>query len=270
MVLDKLPAMGEAAFKQHLSWLARNTRVHKQRVRVDALRLQAKIDAEAQENTARWASFDAVAPGQPPDRFIRLHLPSGPRQQSNLAQRRRQRYRDHLNRLIAEAVSDQVVPAQSPDPTRGQPEADASARLAGQLCALCGGGCCTLGSDTAYLTPSTIRRFMALMPHLRPRDVLAAYLDRLSPKTQTRSCINHTASGCSLPREMRSDTCNNYLCGSQAAVQSRQQVGPPLQGAVVIQRRQDHWNRDALDCPNDIIGGATLTESGITPWPEGS
>lgn len=270
MVIDQAASMGEPAFKQHLQWRARNILAQKARTRAEALRLQAKIQAEAQENDRWWATLERLAPGQhPPDRFMRLTLPAGPRQQSNLAMRRQRRYRDHVTRLIAQAMASRAPP---PDFSEHLEAATASShapaeRLAGQVCALCQGGCCTKGGDSAYLTPDTIRRFMALHPELRPRDVLRAYLARLAPKTQRGSCINHTEHGCALPREMRSDTCNHYLCATQHELRSRLEDAPPLHGVIAIQRQQDHWHRDALDLPNAIVGQATVTESGITPWP---
>jgi len=270
MVIEQAASMSEAAFKQHLQWRARNIRAQKAQARADALRLQAKIEDEARENDLWWATLERLTPGHAPDRFMRLTLPIGPRQQSNLALRRQRRYRDHVNRLIAQAMVSKAPPPDLSEhlgASASIPEPTPAERLTGHVCALCQGGCCSKGGDTAYLSPDTIRRFMALHPQLRPRDVLAAYLDRLSPRTQQGSCINHTSQGCSLPREMRSDTCNHYLCATQKDLHSRLEDDPPLRGVIAIQRQQDHWRRDALDLPNPIVGRATVTESGITPWP---
>lgn len=269
MVIDQAAWMGEAAFKQHLQWRARNILAQKAQTRAEALRLQGKIQAEAQENDRWWATLERLAPGQhPPDRFMRLTLPTGPVKQGNLALRRQRRYRDHVNRLIAQAMASRAAPPDLSEHRENAPSGGQAERLSGQVCALCKGGCCTKGGDTAYLSPDTIRRFMALHPAMRPRDVLRAYLDRLAPKTQQGSCINHTAQGCALPREMRADTCNHYLCATQHELHRRLEDEPPLRGVIAIQRQQDHWRRDALDLPNAIVGRATVTEDGITPWPE--
>jgi hypothetical protein len=268
MVMEQAGSMSPDAFQQHLQWRSRNIRAQKARARAEAERLQAKIEAEAQENTLWWATLEHLTPGHAPDRFQRLTLPRGPSQQSNLAQRRRRRYRDLLNRLIAQAVVSQAPPPDLSEHVSPPVQDEGAAQLAGQVCALCQGGCCTKGGDSAYLSVDTIRRVMALHPQWRPRDVLSAYLDRLSAKTQTGSCINHTEQGCSLPREMRSDTCNHYLCATQKDLHSRLEDAPALLGVVAIQRQQDHWRRDALDVPNPIVGKATVTAAGITPWPE--
>lgn len=265
MVLDQRATMGEAAFARHLHWRAKNTREQRARARTEDERLRAWTEAEAAENTAHWAAVEAASPGHQPDQFIRLALPSGPARQRQPAQRRRQHYRDHLNQIIAQAFlpSDEV-------PSTDTVAVDARSTLPGQVCALCRGGCCTRGGDTAYLSADTVHRFMAQQPNLAPAQVLSAYLDRLAPKTQVGSCINHTAGGCALPREMRSDICNRYLCESQKELRERLDEAPPLLGVVVVQRRQDHWSRHLPERDNGIVGATTITESGISPRPGNS
>lgn len=265
MVLDQRATMGEAAFQRHLHWRAKNTREQRARARAEDERLQAWTEAESTENAGHWAAVEAVLPGHRPDQFIRLALPSGPARQRKLAQRRGQHYLDHLNQIIAQALlpGDEVPPVDTV-------AVDARSTLPGQVCALCRGGCCTRGGDTAYLSADTVRRVMAQQPHWQPEEVLSAYMGRLAPKTQVGSCINHTAGGCALPREMRSDVCNRYLCESQKELQERLDEAPTLLGVVVVQRRQDHWSRHLPELDNGIVGAATITESGISPWPGNS
>lgn len=274
MVLDLRASLGEVAFQQRLRVLARNTRAQREAARQEDQRLRALFEAEDAGDAEGWAAFDARhQPGaHPPERFLRVVLPSGPSQARPLAERRRRHYRDHLNRLISEAVFPEAPsalgPADGTSVTDGHTRS--SSRLPGHLCAACKGGCCTLGGDTAYLTVATLRRFMAGHPGLRPRDVLSAYLDRLSHRTQAGSCINHTDQGCSLPAEMRSDTCNRYLCSAQKTLHGRLDEADPPVGVLVIQRRQNHWDRHKPGVDNGIVGGATVTEDGVSPWPGSS
>lgn len=265
MVLDQRATLGEAAFQQHLHWRARNTREQRARARAEDERLRALTASESAENLAQWAAVEAHLPGHQADQFIRLALPSGPARQRKLAQGRRHNYRDHLKDIIAQATlpSDDAPPADTVATATGS-------TLPGQLCALCRGGCCTRGGDTAYLSADTVRRVMAQQPHWRPEEVMSAYLDRLAPKTQVGSCINHTAGGCALPREMRSDVCNRYLCDSQKELQGRLDEAPALRGVVVVQRRQDHWSRHLPERDNGVVGAASVTESGLNPMPENS
>ncbi len=60
----------------------------------------------------------------------------------------------------------------------------------------------------------TIFRYMSGHPDQKPRHVLAAYMEYVAEKSYEGSCVYHTEKGCSLPRNMRSNTCNNFLCDS--------------------------------------------------------
>ncbi|MBA4109034.1 MAG: hypothetical protein C0487_05530 [Leptothrix sp. (in: Bacteria)] len=265
MVLDQRATLGEAAFRQHLHWRARNTREQRARARAEDERLRTLTASESAENLAQWAAVEAHLPSHQADQFIRLALPSGPARQRKPAQGRRHNYRDHLKDIIAQATlpNDEAPPADVVATASGS-------TLPGQVCALCRGGCCTRGGDTAYLSADTVRRVMAQQPHWRPEEVMSAYLDRLAPKTQAGSCINHTAGGCALPREMRSDVCNRYLCDSQKELQGRLDEAPALRGVVVVQRRQDHWSRHLPERDNGVVGAASLTESSVSPGPGNS
>ena len=83
-----------------------------------------------------------------------------------------------------------------------------------QACARCRGHCCRNGGEEAYLTEDTIRRYLHEHPGTRPLDLLEAYLARVGHETFEGSCIFHGPTGCTLSREMRSDTCNGYFCGT--------------------------------------------------------
>ena len=256
MVVSNRAAMGEPAFRQYLQSQARLLRERK----AHALRLQARSAAEANENATTWVAMEALASIGPSDRYLQLLLPSGPRRRMKLSQRRRKFYREHLLRIIGEAVS-AAGPASLPvSSDAGGPDGT----LAGHLCGMCGGGCCSRGGDTAYLSATTIRRFMAQQPQLQPAEILSAYLERLKTRTEAGSCINHTARGCGLPREMRADTCNNYACRSLAELQAAQQGSRPVAGVIAIRRRQDQWTRSKLLLDNDVTGLALITEAGIS------
>jgi hypothetical protein len=111
----------------------------------------------------------------------------------------------------------------------------------GRVCAFCQGWCCRSGGDHAYLTVDTLRRYLAAHPGRRPRDVLADYLGRVGHKTYRGSCVYHGPAGCGLPREMRSDTCNDYYC--TGLDRFREAVGDvaPARAAVVSQSDGIVW-----------------------------
>ncbi len=149
-----------------------------------------------------------------PDAYRPIVLPSSSARMTNLPERRRRHFRDILNRLIGEATARPAKrtagqPGLPVLPNGPVPEVQA---VLSKGCALCRGRCCEKGGDRAFLTAETIRRYMARHPDQRPRDVLAAYLDHLGNKTAENSCVFHGAAGCRLPRDMRSDICNQFFC----------------------------------------------------------
>jgi hypothetical protein len=264
MVVGRRAGMGETAFRQYLQRQVQQ----KQALAVRAAAASARSVAETEENRRTWAALEAfagLAPAPAPA-LLRLVLPTGPRRARPLARVRRERYRAHLVAIAAEAAA--MAPASVPqaDDDTGAAAAAAGSTLPGRLCALCGGGCCTRGSDEAYLNAPTLRRFMDAQPQLSPDEVVAAYLERAAAAPMAGSCVNHTRDGCSLPRSMRSDTCNRFACPSLAAVLAAQRGGqpvPPVLTVLVVQRAQDHWRRADPALANGVNGAAVLCESGV-------
>ena len=94
---------------------------------------------------------------------------------------------------------------------------------------------------------------------MSPDAVLALYLSHLPDASMAGSCIHHTRQGCSLPREMRSQTCNQFRCGPLALLQAPPQ---PVQAVVVIQRRQSLWCLDDPALDNRITATTLLRAEG--------
>lgn len=259
MVVSRRAEMSEANFRHYL----RREAQHKREQAALIAASRARRTEEAESNARTWTALHAFArlPHGPATVALQLLLPSGPTRARPLAQSRRERYRAHLLAVAKIAVT--MVPGMPQGSAatlqNGVPNAATPSPLPGHMCALCGGGCCTRGSDHAYLGAPTLRRFMDAHPGMSPEAVVAAYLERMSSKTQAGSCINHTRTGCSLPRDMRSDTCNDYACDSLAQVQA----APRGQVVLVVRRKQDQWRRDRADLDNAVNGAAVLSETGV-------
>ncbi len=257
MIVSRRDDMGDAGFRHYLQLQARHTQ---HRAAMTQLAMARKA-AEAGENEL---AFDGLrrrlgaAPGQAP---LRLLLPHGPRRANKLGALRRARYRAHLVDIIAEAALIGATPAGAIVVAAPAPAAPLST-LPGQLCAMCGGGCCTRGGDKAYLSAETMRRVMDARPALSPDAVLAAYMERLVDRTQAGSCINHTGRGCSLPHDMRSDICNRFSCESLAKLQAAQRAPEAVHTVLVVRRKQDHWHRNEQAVDNAITGLAVVREAG--------
>jgi hypothetical protein len=136
-----------------------------------------------------------------------------------------------------------------------------------QLCGVCAGGCCPVGSNHAFVTADTIRRVQSQGAARSAAELEALYLSYLPHESQEGGCIYQQAQGCALPREWRGDTCNTYICDSFRAVQEVEQesrIGArlPLQAVIVVQRRQNQWLRDKPVLDNGITGLAVVKADG--------
>lgn len=140
--------------------------------------------------------------------------------------------------------------------------------LAMELCGHCGGGCCSAGGERAYLNADSIRRVLRANAW-QPEQLIEEYLARLAPETIADACVNQTATGCSLPREMRSNTCNHFFCPSLRGWSAAcgEDEGPPV--ALVVQRGFDHWTQLRSAAANPVTGvylvSATTTRK--LDWP---
>jgi hypothetical protein len=194
-------------------------------------RSQALIRQEIERATRLRDRVMSAFPLREPAAFPLTVIPAFTAKPANLPERRRRNFRDHLMTLIAQVAA---APASPPIPDRAEGqtavaevppipdraegqtavvEAPPAARaVMGMACACCKGACCKDGADHAYLTVDTIRRYRSAHPEQRPRDTLAAYLDRVGPRTYQGSCIFHRSDGCALSRDMRADLCNRHYC----------------------------------------------------------
>ncbi len=256
MVIARRPAMGEILFK---SFLERHVRQLVEQAAFNR-RSQERARHEARENDASWEALRSGAVQATAAGGIKeAVLASGPHREIKLSRLRRKRYRERLRATIAAAFAAGPLP---PSQDEGEAAPNRS-RLPGHLCAACGGGCCTSGGDHAYLTVATIRRYMGRHPEARAHEVLATYQQRLAARTQAGSCIHHGAKGCTLPRDMRSDICNNYACDPLRALEIAQRSDTPVHTVLVVRRKLDQWAERKPDLDNGVVALAVLTETGI-------
>ncbi len=107
---------------------------------------------------------------------------------------------------LHDAVSDATSAAASS-------RAEAIASVLGRSCATCRGECCTAGGDHAFLREESLVRIRREHPALDDNALLAAYTSHIPIRHYRGSCLYHTTTGCALPRTLRSDLCNRYICG---------------------------------------------------------
>lgn len=186
---------------------------------------QARLWREARERFEQRAGSvrSAAAPllgVSDPDGYELGRVPYLPNRTTPLPGRRRAAYVAHLVETVAEAFAARAagVELSEFDPQHDQrynvaPPTEAIGVVLGRGCAQCRGACCPQGDTRAFLDVPTIARYLAQHPDATEAEVVDAYVAYLGSRTIAGGCVNQGARGCTLPREMRSAICNNFLCG---------------------------------------------------------
>jgi hypothetical protein len=145
-----------------------------------------------------------------PDSLPLALLPASERATLPASRRRLGRLREHLERELAAAIGGDGPEGAAPAPAAAGD--DAPDRLLAAGCALCRGHCCATGDDHAHLKAEHLRRRLDEQPGLGADALLEAYLSHVPARSYRLSCIYHAPGGCTLPRTLRSDVCNSFLC----------------------------------------------------------
>ncbi|MEQ9570248.1 MAG: hypothetical protein RLN75_08680, partial [Longimicrobiales bacterium] len=123
-------------------------------------------------------------------------------------------FRRHLRRVLDDLVSGgpgRSAPDSDAADVAGEPppeETDAVARA----CATCRGWCCRRGGSHAFLDVRSVDRVWRGRPGASPTALEALYVEHLGDTHLDGGCVFQGESGCRLPRSLRSDTCNSWLC----------------------------------------------------------
>lgn len=191
---------------------------------------QQRVEQEAVENLKLLQSLPEYADTTSKTSTPIVTLPNANTQCEPLSQARRDDYLQHLRQVISEAMTfsnaseiseDRNLDASNLLQQRlAQNNDEATQHLCSQVCALCKGYCCASGKNHGFISALTIRKLLDQHPELGVNEVLNMYLACLPTASIEHSCINHTAKGCALSREMRSDICNNYLCDTVLACEA--------------------------------------------------
>jgi hypothetical protein len=166
---------------------------------------RAQID-RARTGRALAASEEAD-PG--PDRAPFVIVPADVAVLGHLAERRRRRFRDHLNEVVSRAFTPGFVPQPYSPALRPSTH---EARVLAAACGICQGHCCATGRTHAWVDEDAIARARTLFPGIRPARVVEAYLEHLPRVHCVGSCVFQTRAGCALPSPLRGSVCNGYFC----------------------------------------------------------
>lgn len=201
-----------------------------------------------------------------------IHILVLPKASTNLvplAKERIEKYMEHLNIVLAEALeydnatevfadghSVSYEKRKAMDKKLEQyPEMNA---MSNRLCGMCMGGCCSTGVDHAYLSAFSLRKLMDNDPKLTAENINQLYRSFLPVKSIDNSCINHTASGCALPRELRSDVCNGFFCEQLKSYQTKILDQQEMEALLVIQRSSNQWHSAYPNIHSKIVNVSVI------------
>jgi len=191
--------------------------------------------------------------GYDPTIYPYAMIPKNTRKLGKLPERRKNYFRKFLSTLIKETFSEFEDNNVNDTENVFQYKAiEDMYPMESRACAVCRGVCCTTGGKNAYIKKETILRYMHRHPDQKPEQVLAAYMDHLGKKTFIDSCVYHTVIGCSLPRNMRADTCNEFLCDTLIELDRLLNKTPVPIGVYLIEYAKENWREDNLD-DDDIV-----------------
>ena len=182
---------------------------------------------------AAASAWDAPALARAPTLWLRHHDSDvAPPSDIDIAE-----LRAHLMALEGDAPA---APPQDADEAAGP-------AIGGHLCALCRGRCCRFGlHGKAFIEARQLRDWLAQRPDATWIDAVDHYLGFVAPVHLHSSCLFHAEDGCALPRERRSDVCNQFACDTleqlrdiaiaqpEAAVAVGIVASHVLQGAAVV------------------------------------
>lgn len=192
------------------------------RIRLQQERRQAKEESAFRKER----ELRGRMPGEIPATAVLAVLPAQSRPLVPQEPGRRMLLRERLVEIVGTADDDPDGPTGDP---AGTGDEDALTRAA---CTACRGHCCKYGEDHAFIRPATLRRYHREHPELTSAQVVDAYVALVPARSVAGSCVFHGREGCTLPRRMRSDVCNRYVCDDlervHLAVASAPAPKPPV------------------------------------------
>lgn len=114
--------------------------------------------------------------------------------------------REHMESLLAEPNGESLD-----NDTGSESTADAPPRPGmAAACIACRGHCCRAGGSRAFMDAKSMSRIRRA--HANADDLIDAYVAAVPELHIADGCVFQGERGCTLPRDLRSDTCNEFYC----------------------------------------------------------
>lgn len=115
-------------------------------------------------------------------------------------------------------------------------------------CSTCRGACCLQGKGHAFLVKEFFAWRLLNERSVSPTEMIEDYVSRIPEFVYDNSCVYHGPEGCVLTREVRSSTCNGFLCTGIHDGLRRDQNRNTVSSIAIVdtdgERRVGIWNAD--------------------------
>jgi len=129
------------------------------------------------------------------------------------SEQRKEAFLMHLVALFNDIKSGGEMPLKIYNDELEEPLPEEESALLGHACATCKGYCCGLGGTHGFQDYPSLEHYLSNQPADISEDELKErYRSYLPSMSYRDACVFQGNQGCTLPREMRSFTCNNYRC----------------------------------------------------------
>lgn len=170
-------------------------------------------------------------------------LPLNTDQSSVLPAHRRNTFAQHVRTNLAEArvrvaagervTEEHVTSAVLGESAQARTERLAQEGMLQTACAVCRGRCCQWGGNHAFNTPDTMVRYLQQHPEHDDDTIVNRYLGHIGTRTMTHGCVYQHELGCTLPGELRSNSCHQYLCDGLRMIKDACAPGQPVRAFFV-------------------------------------
>lgn len=265
-VAKRQSQLSPESFRQLIANEAKIAAERKQFIKEAAEKREVEQALETAEDRKVWQAIIAERPELEESNCDLIAIPNGEKRIAPVEPDRIAQFRAYAQELIEkasqfdsfDAIPKNLLRRNRVQETKERLEPNPSLTvISNQLCAQCRGGCCASGGDHAHLCIGTMRQFMDQHPDKSQTEILETYLSYIPEIGVFESCILQSETGCSLPRELRSDVCNGYFCEPLVEWQEKSRdLGERT--VVSIQRKHHDWWAGYKDGESNEIVEVTL------------
>ncbi len=247
-VVAQKKRMNAAGYRQFFDLQSRQIRFGIEQAKAKREQLAEKRRKEEQHYVAFLKQQVAKKLGIDPANYPHVMISKNIRSITTLSKKRKAAFYAFLLNLVAETARDLQDPERSDDKQNYESFGSSPPYpIEVKACEVCAGACCTKGENHAYLSKETIARYLTFHPDHSQDQIVQAHMACLPNLVYENSCAFHTETGCRLPRNLRSSTCNEFKCDALIDMNTTLQESPDTKGFLVVEQMAKNWRETLSD-----------------------